>query len=311
MTDTRFAVLDRRKFLTAATALVAAGLLPKRVLALAGPQKFTQGSVEVTIVSDGTLFIPLQWLAPDADPAALNALVTGATIKDNNIELVANVTLLKDGAETILLDMGSGKGFQPTSGQLLDSLAAAGVDPASITKVAYTHGHPDHFWGTTLDGKLQLPNASYHMAQAELDFWSRKDLESVVPKDFHFLIAPTQANLAAIKEKVTLFKPGDQLSANVAVIDTVGHTPGHVSFEVAGGDGLIVVGDAIVSSRVHFAHPEWRATPDAIPEKAIASRKMVLERAVAEKKKLLGYHWQTPVGYAEKKDGAYVLNAVT
>ena len=57
---------NRRKFLAGAASFIAAGLLPKRVLALAGPYAFTQGTFDITVVSDGlasvtntfTVFVP-------------------------------------------------------------------------------------------------------------------------------------------------------------------------------------------------------------------------------------------------------------
>ena len=303
-------VLDRRKFLLGATALVAAGLMSKRVLALAGPMKFSQGAAELTVLSDGSLILPIGMLAPDADPKALAELLKDAAKADGTVELATHPTLVKDGAELILFDTGAGGGFQPTAGKLLESLAEAGIDPASITKVAFTHGHPDHLFGTSKDGKLLLPNASYHVAQAEWDFWNGKEIFNILPKEMHGMATGAQANYGAMKDKVSMFKPGDAISANITVLDTPGHTPGHVSFLVAGGDNLIIAGDVIPTTRVHFAHPEWRMAFDGDPPKAIASRKALLDRSATDKVKLLGYHWATPVGYVERKDSAYVLAPV-
>jgi glyoxylase-like metal-dependent hydrolase (beta-lactamase superfamily II) len=93
----------------------------------------------------------------------------------------------------------------------------------------------------------------------------------------------------------------------VGVIDTAGHTPGHVSFELAGGDGLILTGDAITVPTVFFAHPDWAFGFDADGELAGKSRRMLLDNAATGKKLMLGYHWPYPgLGRAEAKDGAYV-----
>jgi len=92
----------------------------------------------------------------------------------------------------------------------------------------------------------------------------------------------------------------------VGLLDTAGHTPGHVSIEVAGGEGLIIGADAAVNPFVFFEHPEWRFSFDAIPELAVANRRKLLDRAAADKIKLIGFHWKYPgVGYAEPKDNAY------
>jgi hypothetical protein len=52
-------VLDRRKFIAMSTGLIAAGLLPKNIMALAGPYSFKQGAYDVSVVSDGTLLLPM------------------------------------------------------------------------------------------------------------------------------------------------------------------------------------------------------------------------------------------------------------
>jgi glyoxylase-like metal-dependent hydrolase (beta-lactamase superfamily II) len=60
----------------------------------------------------------------------------------------------------------------PTAGKLWDNLKAAGIDKSSITKVVFTHGHPDHLWGAVdeLDDPM-LPNAKIYVAAEEWDFW--------------------------------------------------------------------------------------------------------------------------------------------
>lgn len=78
-----------------------------------------------------------------------------------------------------------------------------------------------------------------------------------------------------------------------------------MSLEVSGGDGAVVTGDAIPSSLVHFANPGWRFGFDAVPEAAEASRRMILDRATAEQRVMMGDHWPVPVGRAEVAGGAF------
>jgi glyoxylase-like metal-dependent hydrolase (beta-lactamase superfamily II) len=298
--------LDRRKFMAAAAGLVAAGVLPKSVLALAGPYSFKHGAFDLTVVSDGTFALPVAIIAPDAKPEEVKQILgLAADAETNPVEL--SPLLAKSGSDVVLFDAGTGGGMGPGAGMLVESLKAAGVDAAAVTKVVYTHAHPDHLWGTlTKDGKPVFANASYHMAEAEWNFWTKPDLMTMMPKDMEGMVKNTQAQLAAIKDKVAMFKPGAELVPGVNVIDTAGHTPGHVSFEFAGGDGLILTGDAITVPKVFFAHPDWKFGFDADGEAAGKSRRMLLDMAVSGKKQLLGYHWAYPgIGRAEAKDGAF------
>ncbi|WP_370693888.1 MBL fold metallo-hydrolase [Methylobacterium sp. NEAU K] len=67
----------------------------------------------------------------------------------------------RSGADWILFDTG-GVGFPAHLGQLSHHLLSRGFDTASIAKVIFTHGHPDHIWGTMLaDDALRFPNAAY------------------------------------------------------------------------------------------------------------------------------------------------------
>ncbi|MDP4004777.1 MBL fold metallo-hydrolase [Methylobacterium sp. NEAU K] len=85
-----------------------------------------------------------------------------------------------------------------------------------------------------------------------------------------------------------MIHPGDEVVSVILAIATPGHTPGHLSFELAGGDGLIVVGDVVTTPSIFFPHPAWTFGFDADNEHAIASRKRLLDRAASEHAKLLG-----------------------
>jgi len=103
-----------------------------------------------------------------------------------------------------------------------------------------------------------------------------------------------------------MLKPGDDIVTGLRVLDTAGHTPGHISLEMAGGDGLIISADAATNEIASFLHPEARFGYDTIPELAIRNRARLIERAASDRTKLLGYHWTYPgVGFAERKGNGY------
>lgn len=303
---TRPLVVNRRRFLATAGSMVAAGLLPASVLAQAKPHTFKQGDYDVTVVSDGALVLPLAVYAIDVKPEDVARLL-GASASADTFQVEASPLVLKSGSEAILIDTGSGDGFQPTAGKLAENLKAAGIDPASITKAVFTHAHPDHCWGTLdADGKPLLPNATLHMAEKEWNFWADPELAGKMPEGLRGMVTTTQAELAGMKDKIAMFKPGQEIAPGIGVLDTPGHTPGHVSFELAGGDGLIVTGDTIPHTVVYFANPDWKFAFDIDHAAAAASRKALLDQSATAKKQLVGFHWTYPgLGRAEKKDGAY------
>jgi glyoxylase-like metal-dependent hydrolase (beta-lactamase superfamily II) len=258
-------------------------------------------------VSDGTLMLPIAMIFPDAPAEDVKKLL-GAVVDGETAQFQVNVLLLKSGNETILIDTGTGGGFQPSAGTLMESIKAGGSDAGAVTKVIYTHAHGDHIAGTAGKNGLNFPNATFHMAEAEWNFWSPPDLAGKMPKEMEGMILGIQSQMTAIKDKVSFFKPGAEIVSGLASIDTAGHTPGHVSFELAGGDGMIITGDAITNAAVFFPHPDWKFSFDADHVTASANRKKLLDMAATGKKKLLGYHWPYPgIGMAEAKDGAWVF----
>lgn len=155
-------------------------------------------------------------------------------------------------------------------------------------------------------GRSPLPILLERSASDEWDFWMGKDILIQMPKEMHPFVLGAQKHLKGAESRITMVKPGDDIVTGIRVLDTHGHTPGHVSFEVTGDGGLIIVGDAIGFPAVVFAYPEWRLGFDGIPDLAIANRKALLQRAAADKVKMLGFHWPYPgVGHAEVKGSGF------
>ena len=295
--------LSRRAFLSAS----AASLVAHAPALAATPYAFRHGGFEITIISDGHLVVPTIYLAPDAPVADREELLKAAGQSGEQFNLPTNVTLIRTLNDLILVDMGSGDRFMPTAGKLWDNLKTAGIDKNKITKVVFTHGHPDHLWGAVDDlDELMLPEATFYVARTEWDFWTGDSATRGLPSERTGFVTGALRNYTAIKSKVKMFKPGDDIVNGLRTVDTSGHTQGHVSLELAGGDGLIVGGDALTHPLISFQHPEWRPTADHVPDQAIATRRKLLDRLSADRSKLIGFHLPYPgVGVVERKDAAY------
>jgi glyoxylase-like metal-dependent hydrolase (beta-lactamase superfamily II) len=299
------AIISRRTLLAASAAALAARGLP--AFAMRTPVSFKHGDFDVTVLSDGHLVLPVGFLAPEAPAEAWAALVKEAGITGPQFDSPTNITLIRTENDLILVDMGSGDRFMPTAGRLWDNLKAAGIDKGMITKVVFTHGHPDHLWGTVdeLDD-LMIPDAQFFVAAAEWSFWNGDDALRGLPAERAGFVTGARRNYAVIKDKVTMVKPGDDIVTGISVISTPGHTQGHVSLALAGGDGLIVGGDVLTHERISFQHPEWRPVADHVPEQAVETRRKMLDRLAADRSTLIGFHLPYPgIGIVERKDGAY------
>ncbi|MBS0246165.1 MAG: MBL fold metallo-hydrolase [Proteobacteria bacterium] len=301
--------LTRRALLAGTAATAALHALP----GFAAPTAFKHGDFDVTVVSDGHLVLPVSFLAADADPAERAKMLAAAGQSGDSYNSPTNVTLLKHGNDLILIDTGSGDRFMPTAGKMWDNLKAAGVDKAKITKVIFTHGHPDHLWGTVDEfDELMLPKASFHVAAAEWDFWNGDNATRGLPAERAGFVTGARRNYAAIKERVAMFKDGDEIVPGLHIVSTPGHTQGHVSLALKGGDGLLITGDALTHPMISFVHPEWKPAADHVPDQAVATRQKLLDRLATDKSKIIGFHLPYPgVGMVERKDGAYRYVAAT
>jgi len=296
--------VNRRGLLAASAASFLARTLPAFA---AAPYIIKHGAFEVTVVSDGHLVLPTNFLAPDAPAAEREALLKAAGQTGDQYNSPTNVTLIRSGSDLILVDMGSGDRFMPTAGKLWGNLKTAGVDKSKITKVIFTHGHPDHLWGAVdeLD-ELVMPAATFYVAGAEWNFWTGENATRGLAPERAGFVTGARRNYAAIKDKVKMVKGGDEIVAGLRIADTPGHTQGHVSLELAGDHGLIVGGDALTHPLISFQHPEWKPPTDHVPDQAAATRRKLLDRLATDRSILIGFHLPYPgAGTVERKDGAY------
>ncbi|MDF1631520.1 MBL fold metallo-hydrolase [Mycoplana sp. MJR14] len=294
-----------RRQLLVGTATLAAMALPRDIFA-ASFHKFAHGSFDITVVSDGFITLPSEVLLPDAEPEERADFLMRLGGSAESAAMQANIPLIRHGDDLILIDNGSGTNFQPTAGRLAQNLLTLGVAPEQITKVVFTHAHPDHSGATTVDGSVLYPNARYYVSQSEWDFWTDKQFEARRPAALHDFARGARRDLLAVDDRITFVREGDEIVPGMSIVSTPGHTPGHVSVELEGRDNLLITGDACTNDTIFFARPDWHFGFDTDPEVALANRRKLLDRAATEKLKLLGFHWTYPgVGHAERRGDAY------
>ncbi|MDN3722588.1 MBL fold metallo-hydrolase [Roseibium salinum] len=142
------------------------------------------GDHEITVFSDGHLTLPMNFALPEQSADEIAEVLTPHGLATNALMPDCNVTLLRTGDRLALFDVGSGSNFQSTAGELLSRLEEAGIDPADITDVVLTHGHPDHLWGMLdeFDDPL-YPQAVVWVPQAEWDYWRADDTLAGTPDE--------------------------------------------------------------------------------------------------------------------------------
>src|SRR5215212_6365846 len=117
--------------------------------------------------------------------------------------VASSVVLVQDGGSVVVVD----PGMVADRRLILDPLAAAGVRPEDVTDVVISHHHPDHTWHVGLFPVARLHD---HWAVYRADQWDDQPAE------------------------------GRQVSPNVRLVETPGHTPQDISTLVTTDAGLIV-----------------------------------------------------------------------
>lgn len=298
--------IDRRGFTLGALAFAGASTLPGTRRAFA--QTLSTGSAELTVVSDGTLMLPMGFVFPEAPQEELTRLLTEAGLPTDALRPDCNVTLVRTGDRLAIFDVGAGANFMPTAGKLADSLSAAGIDPAGVTDVVITHAHPDHLWGLTDDfDELVFPDAAYYIGQAEWDFWSSPDTISKVPADRQTFVVGAQNRFAVLEDRVNFVNGGDEVLPGIEAVATPGHTPGHLSFMVHGAEPVMIIGDAISNAVLSFSRPAWPTASDQDQQKGVETRLALLDRLASDRVRAIGFHFPHPgAGHVDKTDGAFI-----
>ena len=298
----------RRDILAGIGALVSAPSL-RTVRAAIPPFRRKLGAIEITVISDGVLIVPLSFQLPDTPMPEAAALLTAHGLPPDGMPSPTNVTLVKTGNELVLIDAGSGSNFQPTAGKLAENMEAAGLDPASVTKVVFTHCHADHLWGAIddFDDSERFPKASYVISAPEWDFWTSPNTVTSVPDWLRGMAIGGARILKRLEGKIERRRAGDAVAPGLTYEATAGHTPGHMAVMAeSGGERLLVIGDVLAHPAISFARPDWRFRSDFDSDLAVTTRKRMLDRLVLDRLPFIGFHLPFPGhGIVEKSGSAY------
>jgi glyoxylase-like metal-dependent hydrolase (beta-lactamase superfamily II) len=297
-------MLSRRHLLAASAAALAAPLVPRRLWAAS---TLTLGSTQIDTLSDGSLVLPGDFILGGMPQEEMQAIVAKYGLPTDQLTPPCNVTLLRDGTNTVLFDVGAGPDFQPTAGKLSEALDAMGLTVEDITHVLFTHGHPDHLWGLLDDfDEPVFPNAEYMIGQAEFDYWINPDTVASIGAARATFAVGAARRLGVIAETVRLLADDEEPLPGIAARLTPGHTPGHLAFEIAGPSPAMVLGDCIGNHHVAFERPDWESGSDQDKALAAATRVALLDRLATDGHAIIGYHLPSGgIGRVERAGSGY------
>jgi glyoxylase-like metal-dependent hydrolase (beta-lactamase superfamily II) len=276
--------------------------------------RFKLGGFEVATIMDSKVI--RSGLTPSfgGEQAAdeVKALAKANRIDADRYEHPFTPMIVNTGKELVLFDTGCGslrdeyeqmKGRLPP-GNLVARLGQAGYKPEDIDVVVITHGHPDHIGGLTKGGQPVFPKARYVFGAADFDFWTKGENVREARKFNRELYVKICLPLA---DKATFIKPGDEVVAGIRAVDAFGHSPGLMAFTIESeGKRLLNWADTCNHYVIAIQRPEIQLDVDDDKEKAVATRKRILDMVASDGLFVAGFHMPYPgLGWVEKTGGSY------
>jgi glyoxylase-like metal-dependent hydrolase (beta-lactamase superfamily II) len=268
------------------------------------PLRWRIGDVTITRVPEVAVKLPLDGFLPEATSAAVTPhrgwLEPHFLAPDGSFELSIHGLVVDTGEVRILVDTCVGTHPVPgypdlTAGaaDFLAALADAGYARESIDVVLCTHMHFDHVgWNTIREGDRYVPtfpNARYLFARAEWEHWANISDRGEFAPTFDAAVRPiVEAGLADFVES------DHKLCDTVRLVSTAGHTPGHVSVEIASqGERAFITGD-MTHHPVQWAEPNWGMPADSDPGAAAATRRRIAGALANTPVLVIGTHYAPP-----------------
>lgn len=245
---------------------------------VAGFYQHRLGNVQITALLDGTNYLPPALFKGIPAAEVTQILKKYYADQAKGVQTSVNAFLVNTGSSLVLVDSGAASCFGTHLGSVLSNLKASGYQPEQVDTILLTHLHPDHVCGISQNGVANFPNATVYVSNDEANYWLNPKQVSKLPKDkqagylgtvekIKQAIAPYQA-----KQRFKTYQLGDQVQG-FKVINTVGHTPGHFSYELKTKDETVVfIGDIVHSHTVQFDKPETAIDYDIDPKKAVQTR---------------------------------------
>jgi glyoxylase-like metal-dependent hydrolase (beta-lactamase superfamily II) len=269
------------------------------------------GKVRVTKVVEAPFVWEPTVVIPDVTPemvAALPWLHPHFVDDAGNMLLSVHALVVESEGRRILVDtcVGNHKERPHPDMHRLDTtfladLEAAGFPPATFDTVCCTHLHVDHVgWNTRLlDGAWvpTFPNARHLFGRIEYDYWKGRHDTRQDPVFTDSVLPVVDAGL------VDLVESDHRLTAEVRLVPTPGHTPGHHSALIESGGGRAIITGDMIHWPLQFAHPDLAVRFDSDAAQGARTRRAFAQQYADTDVLVIGTHFPSPTAGHIVRDG--------
>ena len=269
------------------------------------------GAVTVTVINVGDIQVPYdEWLNVSAEERSVYdmAKLTGT------VRMPIQCFHVAFPGTSILVDASSFDfphdhpwaipHYQPPPG-LLAGLAQANVQPDEIAHGIITHGHFDHYNGTTYSEQGNympcFPNARHHFGRAD---WDQLQPELRDPN------SDAGHTLAVLQRQGLLnLIVGDlQLRDGIQIISAPGESPGHQIVRIHTGEQTLYLLGDLYHHTIEVEHPHWMLQWND-GDANYRSRQALTKAALHEQARLFATHIPT-VGRLQQTVAGLIWEAV-
>ncbi len=304
--------VDRRTMIAGTIAATAAGLSDIRPSEAAAPMATSQapgfyrykiGDLQVTAINDGFFKRPLDGLIRNAEVSAVQKSLEEAGRPTDGLTIPFTTLVVNDGKKLTLIDTGNGNSGAPTSGTWMSNFRAAGFAPEQVDAIVISHFHGDHINGLRLkEGAAVFTNAEIHVPEPEWAFWMDDSKMAAAPDAMKGAFQNVRRVFEPLKAGIKQYKPGAEVVTGVNSIAAHGHTPGHCTFVIGGK--LLALSDTANHPDLFVRNPSWQLVFDMDGAASEATRRKMLDMAIADKLQVAFYHAPFPATGNIVKDGS-------
>ncbi len=275
------------------------------------------GEVTVTSIIEDEQHWKFRWLLPEVDEeliATIDWLRPNFIDEDGRLILRIQALVIESHDTTIVIDpcVGNDKPrptpmFNELQTSFMDDFREAGFDPETVDIVTCTHLHVDHVgWNTHLvDGVWvpTFPNARYLFGKEEYAYWREAGPAEV---DFYGDVMGDSVTPIFDAGLADLIDSDHELTPEVRLEPTPGHTPGHNSVRISSnGHEAVITGD-MIHHPIQFPRPDIACSADTDSDQAIVSRRESFARWHDDGALIIGTHFAGPgSGTLRQEDDAW------
>ncbi|MCB8877574.1 MBL fold metallo-hydrolase [Acidisoma silvae] len=259
--------------------------------------KWMVGDIEAIALHDGWVaFDRPEGFVPGVSDDEVGEAYAAAGMARDKVTLTFTPMALRTAGKTVLIDTGFGESGPPTAGRLFGNLAAAGIKGEEVTDIVISHFHPDHVLGLfRKDGTAFYPKAQIHVPAKEWDFWMDDAKMAAAPEAAKGNFEMCRQVFGQIADAVKQYEWDAEILPGLTAVCAAGHTPGMSAIRITSGDeSMIFVADITNNPLIFARHADWKLMFDMDGDATVATRKRILDQAVAEKTRVSFYHGSFP-----------------